>query len=113
MQDVARQEARRRLRVAARPLGRGSTIRHGDVMPVLDHDIHPSTQRGEDHRYGCWNQSIRQVNFYWSNLAQCHVPSRMSKECRYDKSLTDRNCEGCKRRGSGEAYDQRIREQSK
>ena len=28
----------------------------------------------------------------------------MSMECRYDKSLSDTRCSGCKHAGSGEAY---------
>ena len=48
-------------------------------------------------------------------LYGCHNGPRpkpnkvFSSECRYDKSLTDQRCLDCKHRGSGEAYDLKIR----
>jgi len=65
-------------------------------MPVLDHDVHPSTVQGLDHRYGCW-----------SLPGDLH--HAMSDRCRYDMSLGDAKCEGCSHRGKGEAYDAEIR----
>lgn len=78
-------------------------------MPVIDHDVHPSTMKGPDFRYGCWNKP-RPGNLV--NLGG-HFGLRlfrMSRDCRYDMSLTDYACHGCKHRGSGEAYAQSVRE---
>lgn len=67
-------------------------------MPVIDHDVHPSTMKGPDFRYGCWNLPAA-------------LNHRMSDRCRYDLSVSDPNCTECKHRGSGEAYAQSVREQ--
>jgi hypothetical protein len=41
------------------------------------------------------------------------IEHTMSKECRYDHSLTDQRCQFCNHRGSGERYDQMIRSKGK
>ena len=81
-------------------------------MPVIDHDVDPSTQKGADFRYGCWNH--QRAEGYWASTWSWHgkafIAHRMSLECRYDMSITDPNCTDCKHRGSGEAYAQSVRE---
>ena len=90
-------------------------------MPVDDHPVHPSTQKGADFRYGCWNRkpfadaylapqrfvkpsmsdwSYR--NFTCSNedfeIGTVYVMHAMSTDCRYDLSHKDQSCEGCQHR---------------
>jgi hypothetical protein len=69
-------------------------------MPVLEHEVHPSTIVGEGHRYGCWN------------LPES-LDHDMSDRCRFDISLRDPSCEGCVHRGKGEKYNQLIRSKGK
>lgn len=88
-------------------------------MPVADHEVHPSTAIGADWRYGCWNRE-RTRNSYLAKDGHIELHSfatlqcwrlqedTSSLECRHDKSLTDRWCEGCKHAGSGEKYAQTI-----
>ena len=81
-------------------------------MPVEDHPVHPSTQKGADFRYGCWNIE-RDSCGYWTSErvfrmdcrgeTQVHIvpkwiPNVMSTDCRYDLSAADQNCAGCERR---------------
>ena len=65
-------------------------------MPVIDHPVHPSTMRGPDHRYGCWNKPAE-------------LNCAMSDRCRYDRSLTDNDCTDCVHRGKGESYAEQVR----
>lgn len=82
-------------------------------MPVDDHPVHPSTKKGPDFRYGCWNRGEYAESYYapqrtagtdgykptfW--LERVRIPFRMSRPCQYDLSATDWMCEGCKRRKS-------------
>jgi len=79
-------------------------------MPVLDHEVHHSVKHGEDKRYGCHNRAAYADGYTastWGTPSQ--VKNAMSRECRFDMSLKDPWCEGCKHRGSGEAYNERIR----
>lgn len=65
-------------------------------MPVEDHPIHPSTQKGADFRYGCWNHEPFAAGYIahpWSRAK--YVPHVMSTDCKYDIK-DDLNCEGCK-----------------
>ncbi len=79
-------------------------------MPVLDHPVHPSTMTGPEHRYGCWNrEAFKSEYVHQSCIAYTTVKDRMSRECRYDLSLTDPACTDCKHRGDGEAYDASVR----
>jgi hypothetical protein len=76
-------------------------------MPVSDHPIHPSTQKGDDFRYGCWNGARifegypapnRNLNLLTGNydLVAVWIPYVMSTGCKYDLSHKDPNCRGCK-----------------
>jgi len=38
------------------------------------------------------------------------IPHVMSRECRYDMSLTDNACHECKHRGTGEAYAKHVKD---
>lgn len=78
-------------------------------MPVEDHAVHEKVKIGKDHRYGCFNFDGRKQTVV-SLMSGNSWPYRMSNECRYDMSLTDPNCTGCKHRGSGEDYDRMVRE---
>ena len=88
-------------------------------MAVLEHDIHPRTQHGEEFRYGCHNRSWDALGYHTSvryyrpdgtfYFRKKFVEHRMSKECRFDLSLTDNGCRECKHRGSGEAYNEMVR----
>ena len=74
-------------------------------MPVIDHPVHQHGVRDAEHRYGCFNRKPfkeRVVIETWRGLVTW--PFRMSMECRYDRSLTDSACAGCKHAGSGESY---------
>jgi hypothetical protein len=84
-------------------------------MPVVDTPVHEKVREKEGAKYGCWNKprpkggdevrSIYAMPRSW--------PYVFSEECRYDMSLTDSKCEGCKWRGSGEAYDAMVRSNGK
>lgn len=75
-------------------------------MPVDDHPIHPSTQKGKDFRYGCWNRKPFAKNYRvpvretWNSLmfhyGTAVVPYVMSTQCKYDMALGDPYCDGCK-----------------
>lgn len=98
-------------------------------MPVIDHDVHPSTMKGPDFRYGCWNRKPFKKGYFAPHRfmpvkdakASFHnqafvikakwIDHNMSSACRYDMSISDPNCTDCKHRGSGEAYAQSVREQ--
>ena len=74
-------------------------------MPVVDHDVHEHGVRDAEHRYGCHNRPPYKeaVRLYgWKGSVT--FPFRMSRECRYDRSLSDSACAGCRHAGSGEAY---------
>ena len=83
-------------------------------MPVLDHPTHEKTVGGE--RYGCYDRKRSRRCYYGKDgfhgdgrqkFILCKT--EMSTECRYDQSLTDAKCCGCKHSGSGEAYAQGVR----
>lgn len=79
-------------------------------MPGLDTDVHEKTRIGADWRYLCHNKPrpvVRQIVRSLFSAAQWTY--NFSTECRYDMSLTDRACEGCPHRGTGEEYDKQIR----
>lgn len=92
-------------------------------MPVEDHEVHDKTKIGPDNRYECHNRAPFKEAYrapqrrHGSNgyiaifeFEAVLVPHRMSRECRYDMSLTDWQCEGCHSRGLGEAYAKSVRE---
>jgi hypothetical protein len=74
-------------------------------MPVIDHPVHRHGIRDVEHRYGCYNRAPFKeivVTEGWQGVVSW--PFRMSRECRYDRSLDDNACAGCFRAGSGERY---------
>ena len=84
-------------------------------MPGLEHAVSAMTKRS-DEPYGCHNrlrgQPWMMVQDGWNAAGQRHMVmmlDRMSVECRYDMSLSDKRCAGCQWAGSGEEYDQKIR----
>ncbi len=83
-------------------------------MPVADHAIHPHGVRDAEHRYGCHNRApFRETVTTEGWRGPVSWPFRMSRECRYDRSLSDSACAGCMHAGSGERYvqeqEQRIK----
>ena len=92
-------------------------------MPVDDHPIHPSTQKGADFRYGCWNrgefteaysapQRRAGANGYQPTfwMERIRIPFRMSRGCKYDMSNDDPNCAGCSRIGQYAAACKSVEE---
>lgn len=74
-------------------------------MPVIDHPVHQHGVRDAEHRYGCFNRPpFRDVVTVEGWRGVVSWPNRFSRECRYDRSLSDSACAGCHRAGSGEAY---------
>jgi hypothetical protein len=71
-------------------------------MPVIDHPVHAHGVRDAEHRYGCWGRAPFREMVTGSRGQQW--PHRMSRECRYDRSLSDSACAGCCHAGSGERY---------
>jgi len=75
-------------------------------MPVIDHPVHPSTKKGDEFRYGCWNRKpfakyylvpVRTTsNSYAFQYSTAVVNYTMSKDCKYDMALNDPQCAGCK-----------------
>lgn len=97
------------------------------MPPVLDHEVHESVKIDSTARYGCHNRkpfkkfywapnrhlpTLRDPKMFFKQLFQFHakqIEHVMSTDCRFDMSLKDLMCKGCKHRGSGEAYDASIR----
>ena len=82
-------------------------------MPVIDHEVHEKVKiNSSTFRYGCFNK--RQYpnylfrEFVGNRIEVKYIEHRMSRECRYDKSLTDYACEGCEHRGTGEKYAEMV-----
>lgn len=79
-------------------------------MPVIEHPVHEHGIRNADYRYGCHNRGPYKetlvVQDGWENGTRHGViiPFRMSRACRYDRSLSDSGCAGCYHSGSGERY---------
>ena len=75
-------------------------------MPVIEHPVHEHGVRDAEHRYGCWNRAPFKervvIRTGWHESVS--FPNRMSRECRYDRSLSDNACAGCRHAGSGERY---------
>jgi len=72
-------------------------------MPVFDHPVHRHGVVDTDHRYQCHNRPPYLETVEHSQ-GGASWPFRMSNDCRYDRSLSDRFCAGCKHAGSGEAW---------
>ena len=77
-------------------------------MPVEEHSIHPSTQHGDDFRYGCHNKE-RPVKGSLVISGPGSWPYVFSTTCRFDMSFTDPWCEACWWQGMGEKYAEEIR----
>lgn len=78
-------------------------------MPVIDHEISQLVIEKSGAVYGCWGRPesfAKTVRSLFSFPRE--YPFVMSNECRYDKSETDRKCNGCHLRGSGERYAQSV-----
>lgn len=74
-------------------------------MPVIEHPVHQHGVRDAEHRYGCYNRApFKEVCRSSGPRGVESWPFRMSRECRYDRSLDDRSCAGCCHAGSGENY---------
>lgn len=95
-------------------------------MAVIDHAVHKKVKIAADKPYGCHNREWDSKGYYAPNrmagsdgykpmfrYEAVRIPHRMSQECRYDMSLTDPRCGGCKHRGSGEKYNEMVRSQGK
>ena len=93
-------------------------------MPVIDHEVHPSTRILADHRYGCWNREEYAGGYYApdglddvkdidgfkdARIRLKYIPNVLSKDCRYGMSVTDPSCSGCRHRGEGEEYAGAVR----
>lgn len=91
-------------------------------MPVEEHEVHSKVKEKAGTKYGCFNRKPYMEAYYAPNrkmgssgyepiffFERIRVPHTMSRECRYDMSLKDVKCEGCEHRGSGEAYDAKVR----
>ena len=80
-------------------------------MPVIEHPVHEHGVRDAEHRYGCYNRAPYSETLVVRNgwridgtRRTVEIPFRMSRECRYDRSLDDSACAGCMHAGSGERY---------
>lgn len=87
-------------------------------MPVEEHPVHERTM-DTGRPYICRNRPAF-ADGYWAPdrtrapdgrfvTSITWIPHCMSTECRYDMSLTDAKCTGCRERGIGEARSERIR----
>ena len=72
-------------------------------MPVSEVEVRLGSSVDAEHRYGCFNRKPYLETVEHSR-GGASWPFRMSRECRYDRSLSDRFCAGCKHAGSGEAW---------
>lgn len=76
-------------------------------MPVVDHPVHTHGVRDAEHRYGCWGRApFKETVIAEGWRGSASWPHRFSRECRYDRSLSDSACAGCCHAGSGERYIQ-------
>lgn len=91
-------------------------------MPVEDLPVHEKVREKAGTKYGCFNKDRDMLGYYAPNrmagsdgykpvfrLEAVRIPHVMSRECRYDMSLNDMKCQGCKHIGSGEAYADKVR----
>ena len=80
-------------------------------MPVIEHQVHEHGVRDADYRYGCHTRAPfserLEMQDGWNvegTRETVMMSFRMSRECRYDRSLSDSACAGCCHAGSGERY---------
>lgn len=91
-------------------------------MAVIEHAVHEKVKIKADKPYGCHNKDRDSKGYYAPNrmagsdgykpmfrYEAIRIERRMSLECRYDMSLTDARCNGCKHRGSGERYADMVK----
>lgn len=91
-------------------------------MAVLDHAVHEKTAIEASRPYGCHGKDRLFTGYQAPNrfagttgnepiwwIGRKPVPHVMSRECRYDMSLTDLRCAGCKHQGSGERYAEMVK----
>jgi hypothetical protein len=92
-------------------------------MPVLQHEVHSSVIEASEAKYGCNNKPRSRKslmvkdglafdikdNEYIAYFRRKVISDFGSLECRYAHSLSDSKCLGCCHRGSGEAYNEFIR----
>ena len=90
-------------------------------MPVIEHAVHDKVRIDANTPYGCHDREFSEAysapnrragtNGYQPTfwLERVRIPHTMSRECRYDMSLQDARCGGCKHRGKGEKYAASIR----
>lgn len=70
-------------------------------MPVIDHPVHSLTIGGQ--LYGCHCRAEFKAGYWATDRTyapegmirtwQAFIPHAMSRECRYDMSLTDAKCD--------------------
>lgn len=88
-------------------------------MAVLDHAVHDKTREASGAVWGCHSRPDFKTG-YWApdrryredgtfEVIQTWVPHFGALECRNDFSLSNSKCDGCPRRGTGEAYVADIR----
>ena len=94
------------------------------MPPVEEHEVHEKVKHEADYKYGCHNRMpfadvyiapdrvYRADKLTWDDVRR-PIQFTMSRECRYDMSLTDPRCTDCKHRGTGEAYAARVRADAK
>ena len=89
-------------------------------MPVIETEVHQKVKQIEGAKYGCHNRKDKFADSYHAPNRtyrsdgsfirdSVEVPFRMSHTCRYDQSLSDPGCIGCKHLGSGEEYTAFVR----
>ena len=93
------------------------------MPPVEEHEVHEKVKHEADYKYGCHKRKPYTNEYYAPDrvyrpngtfyIVQKRIPFVMSRECRYDMSLTDTHCNECKHRGSGEAYANSVRQKGK
>lgn len=89
------------------------------MPPVEEHEVHEKVKHDADYKYGCHNRKPYVNDYYAPDriyrpdgtyyVVQTRIQHSMSRECRYDMSLSDSHCQDCKHRGSGEAYNEKVR----
>lgn len=95
-------------------------------MPVLEHETHAKVIQKEGFRYGChdkprqtdetvylapdgWAVDYIGSGDWLGEMGFVEVKHVMSRDCRFDMSLTDPACEECRWQGMGEKYAEEIR----
>lgn len=95
------------------------------MPPVEEHEVHEKVRISSSKPYGCQNREI--IDSYYApnrffgsdgykpmiKLEAVRINHVMSRDCRYDLSMSDERCVGCKHRGSGERYSELVRSKGK